>query len=136
MIRRTPRSTRPDTLFPYTTLFRSDQQAAGDGQEHDELVAEDLEALALQRVVEVSVPCVQSKLADHVADDHGRQPRREQRDPPDHRPDRRPAAGRGQKHPRLAPEAEVPRHRSEEHTSELQSLMRIRYAVHSLQKKT
>src|SRR3546814_17850453 len=24
MIRRTPRSTRPDTLFPYTTLFRSD----------------------------------------------------------------------------------------------------------------
>src|SRR3546814_3281623 len=30
MIRRPPRSTRTDTLFPYTTLFRSDQGRAGD----------------------------------------------------------------------------------------------------------
>src|SRR3546814_17086485 len=29
MIRRPPRSTRTDTLFPYTTLFRSGQPAAG-----------------------------------------------------------------------------------------------------------
>src|SRR3546814_3945007 len=29
MIRRPPRSTRTDTLFPYTTLFRSDQNADG-----------------------------------------------------------------------------------------------------------
>src|SRR3546814_4754474 len=29
MIRRPPRSTRPDTLFPYTTLFRSDDAARG-----------------------------------------------------------------------------------------------------------
>src|SRR3546814_12406613 len=29
MIRRPPRSTRTDTLFPYTTLFRSDEHAAG-----------------------------------------------------------------------------------------------------------
>src|SRR3546814_13361373 len=32
MIRRPPRSTRTDTLFPYTTLFRSVQQLAGGGQ--------------------------------------------------------------------------------------------------------
>src|SRR3546814_19816341 len=30
MIRRPPRSTRTDTLFPYTTLFRSGQQPGGD----------------------------------------------------------------------------------------------------------
>src|SRR3546814_4068813 len=37
MIRRPPRSTRTDTLFPYTTLFRSpraDAADAGDGEEH------------------------------------------------------------------------------------------------------
>src|SRR3546814_1219313 len=75
MIRRPPRSTRTDTLFPYTTLFRSHEPR--DGQ--------------------------------HL---RGR-PRRS-------RP-----------HPR-------PRHhryRSEEHTSELQSLMRISYAVFCLKKK-
>src|SRR3546814_16099009 len=33
MIRRPPRSTRTDTLFPYTTLFRSDPGAAGGGVE-------------------------------------------------------------------------------------------------------
>src|SRR3546814_12814623 len=32
MIRRPPRSTRTDTLFPYTTLFRSRADPAGDGQ--------------------------------------------------------------------------------------------------------
>src|SRR3546814_8200161 len=32
MIRRPPRSTRTDTLFPYTTLFRSGRRAAGDRQ--------------------------------------------------------------------------------------------------------
>src|SRR6056297_3832162 len=68
MIRRPPRSTRTDTLFPYTTLFRS------------------------------SVPC---------------------------------------KRPRKRPRPPIlPRHaRSEEHTSELQSLRRISYAVFCLKKK-
>src|SRR3546814_13886571 len=33
MIRRPPRSTRTDTLFPYTTLFRSGDHAAGDKNE-------------------------------------------------------------------------------------------------------
>src|SRR3546814_11887476 len=32
MIRRPPRSTRTDTLFPYTTLFRSREEVAGDGR--------------------------------------------------------------------------------------------------------
>src|SRR3546814_3048335 len=33
MIRRPPRSTRTDTLFPYTTLFRSVEIETGDGEE-------------------------------------------------------------------------------------------------------
>src|SRR3546814_6999402 len=84
MIRRPPRSTRTDTLFPYTTLFRS---ADGSG------------VLVGQR----------------VADD--------------------PADVIFAKHRRV----EIVRHgassRSEEHTSELQSLMRISYAVFCLTKK-
>src|SRR3546814_2278102 len=80
MIRRPPRSTRTDTLFPYTTLFRSHAQRG-----HFEARFE----------------------ADRRArPGHGRQRRR-------------------QRH-----------HRSEEHTSELQSLMRISYAVFCLKKKT
>src|SRR3546814_3074326 len=70
MIRRPPRSTRTDTLFPYTTLFRSRHHAAGD-------------------------------LGDGGADGLGDEGHR----------------------------------RSEEHTSELQSLMRISYAVFCLKKK-
>src|SRR3546814_13180513 len=76
MIRRPPRSTRTDTLFPYTTLFRSGcRRAAGSAWR---------------------VGCAA----------HGQ---------------RRRAAG--------------PAIRSEEHTSELQSLMRISYAVFCLKKK-
>src|SRR3546814_1317691 len=74
MIRRPPRSTRTDTLFPYTTLFRSraDEQAG--------------EQVGQRRMV---LP-----VANQAADQ-----------------------------------------RSEEHTSELQSLMRISYAVFCLKKK-
>src|SRR3546814_19663423 len=72
MIRRSPRSTRTDTLFPYTTLFRS-----------------------------------------------GREPH-QLRDLLEQWPRRREARAR---------------QRSEEHTSELQSLMRISYAVFCLKKK-
>src|SRR3546814_2220400 len=81
MIRRPPRSTRTDTLFPYTTLFRS--VVGGDG--HRLLVRAEV-ALAH---------------GGHVGLRVGR-----------------PLA-----------------HRSEEHTSELQSLMRISYAVFCLKKK-
>src|SRR3546814_2885507 len=75
MIRRPPRSTRTDTLFPYTTLFRS---------------------------------CA--------------------------RP-RRPAAGARPLPPPSLPPSRHRSARSEEHTSELQSLMRISYAVFCLKKK-
>src|SRR3546814_15233907 len=81
MIRRPPRSTRTDTLFPYTTLFRSACPGTGDRVPEGVVVRE----FAIAR------------------DDEG--------DP-----------ANGQR-------------RSEEHTSELQSLMRISYAVFCLKKK-
>src|SRR3546814_1400529 len=84
MIRRPPRSTRTDTLFPYTTLFRSRWAVC------------------------------------------------------DHRAQERPAGEPGQRRrPRAAGRDVFPhrRLRSEEHTSELQSLMRNSYAVFCLKKK-
>src|SRR3546814_12491162 len=108
MIRRPPRSTRTDTLFPYTTLFRSVGVGArvrvhGVGQAA--LLADLLEQ-----------PAGHAAAEDLVGHGHG------------------PAVvveGR-----QAAPaEAEVGLLRSEEHTSELQSLMRISYAVFCLKKK-
>src|SRR3546814_3429836 len=87
MIRRPPRSTRTDTLFPYTTLFRSG--ASGDGTDREE-----------------------------PHDDHLLQHAR---------PCRADLSG--------VVEGQRPERRSEEHTSELQSLMRISYAVFCLKKK-
>src|SRR3546814_9444861 len=77
MLRRPPRSTRTDTLFPYTTLFRSDATEGGDEQGRHR------------------------GLGRHRHRHGGGEPAR-----------------------------------SEEHTSELQSLMRISYAVFCLKKKT
>src|SRR3546814_2679484 len=102
MIRRPPRSTRTDTLFPYTTLFRSVLRryapARGD------------RARALRQPAPHH-----RRRADHGA---------RRVDP-------------GADH--SAAEATLPRsrqsRRSEEHTSELQSLMRISYAVFCLKKK-
>src|SRR3546814_6453381 len=82
MIRRPPRSTRTDTLFPYTTLFRSILPVSG---------AEQLKHSLAQPILPIS--------SAHNA------------------------------YSRLVS-------RSEEHTSELQSLMRISYAVFCLKKKT
>src|SRR3546814_4448987 len=99
MIRRPPRSTRTDTLFPYTTLFRSGLGGTGYlGPERGEFLDE------FRRL---------GREAEHVL-----------------------------KHQNLAvtfggsADADG-RHgdRSEEHTSELQSLMRISYAVFCLKKK-
>src|SRR3546814_3047697 len=83
MIRRPPRSTRTDTLFPYTTLFRS---------------------LSTTRMSpsRMPVPSIES---------------------PDARKRKIELVGL------------IPTSRSEEHTSELQSLMRISYAVFCLKKK-
>src|SRR3546814_5577578 len=81
MIRRPPRSTRTDTLFPYTTLFRSHEVERvddGTGLRRDGGIAQPRDDLVIEPAVRV---------------------------------------------------------RSEEHTSELQSLMRISYAVFCLKKK-
>src|SRR3546814_1608224 len=92
MIRRPPRSTRTDTLFPYTTLFRS------------------------QPPLYDSAPMIRSSYPPHARCTASTCP---------------------------STEDEVTRYaddgidgpRSEEHTSELQSLMRISYAVFCLKKK-
>src|SRR3546814_2322358 len=91
MLRRPPRSTRTDTLFPYTTLFRSPP------------------------------------------------PRRCNRERPaiaysGRSPDRWATFRRGHARP-AGSRRRLPVRRSEEHTSELQSLMRISYAVFCLKKK-
>src|SRR3546814_1051573 len=140
MIRRPQRSTRTDTLFPYRTRFRScgrsrgrgcreagrSRQYLGDlrddvGKLH--LAGEDARDAELpQRVVIVT--------GDRAADEH-----RDIR-----------AAQVGERIARLPHEFDVAARkdaeadrvdiRSEEHTSELQSLMRISYAVFCLKKKT
>src|SRR3546814_2354717 len=112
MKRRPPISTRTDTLCPYTTLFRSDPSAdrrAGHGAAaHEQLVVLD-PAVRLHHAAGHVVPArwrAGRRLDDVPAAD---------------------AAGRRQRRVH---------HRSEEHTSELQSLMRISYAVFCLNKKT
>src|SRR3546814_3268413 len=84
MIRRPPRSTRTDTLFPYTTLFRSSGMAA---------------RLARRSMIVLLTEFTDATSAEFLV----------------------------QSAARLM--------RSEEHTSELQSLMRISYAVFCLQKQ-
>src|SRR3546814_7050363 len=99
MLRRPPRSTRTDTLFPYTTLFRSDTD---------------------QREVE-------TELQQHDEQGDRHQDLRQHQRQHDQAGDARPAG--------KAVAGQRPRARSEEHTSELQSLMRISYAVFCLKKK-
>src|SRR3546814_4526876 len=84
MIRRPPRSTRTDTLFPYTTLFRS------------------------------SSPCSAYRASGSTAD---------------------PSSSIARPFPFRSTPTVSRKPRSEEHTSELQSLMRISYAVFCLKKK-
>src|SRR3546814_3420226 len=110
MIRRPPRSTRTDTLFPYTTLFRSAiiEGFRGGSTPQEELrylyaLSEVRDAEQMARVLELSMtPEVRTQNA-----------------------------------PFLIGACVANRHngRSEEHTSELQSLMRISYAVFCLKKK-
>src|SRR3546814_4249395 len=101
MIRRPPRSTRTDTLFPYTTLFRSQR--------------------ALWR--SAAPPATTRAAATGDGSQHGQH--RRHRAAQAERRDVVGRCGRGQ------PGGS----RSEEHTSELQSLMRISYAVFCLKKK-
>src|SRR3546814_3682137 len=92
MIRRPPRSTRTDTLFPYTTLFRSTYvEFAASTMSETQFISEAVRRTGCGLLLDVNnvyVSCV----------NHNRD-------------------------------------RSEEHTSELQSLMRISYAVFCLKKK-
>src|SRR3546814_10100037 len=113
MIRHPPRSTRTDTLFPYTTLFRSADQWRGECLSaigHPIVKTPHLDALAAEGVLFrnhycQASPCGPSRtsmltgmyLMNHRSGRNGT--------------------------------------RSEEHTSELQSLMRISYAVFCLKKK-
>src|SRR3546814_3139995 len=119
MIRRPPGSTRTDTLFPYTTLFRSRVLRPG-GR------AVFIEPLGLNPAIELYRRFTPSA---RTPDEH----------PLLRRDFRRFDAAFGSTSCRfygLATLAAVPfRGRSEEHTSELQSLMRISYAVFCLKKK-
>src|SRR3546814_4501608 len=90
MLQRPPRSTRTDTLFPYTTLFRSYLPSGSSGDERQQ---------AKYRFLDVFGPWLDELMREH------KQTGREFV-------------------------------RSDEHTSELQSLMRISYAVFCLEKKT
>src|SRR3546814_5197163 len=102
MIRRPPRSTRTDTLFPYTTLFRS---ICGTAQ--------------LQQM-----PGKHDKDTAHILDQSQQQTSQ--------------ALGIATGRPTSIQAPNLLRRalaRSEEHTSELQSLMRISYAVFCLKKK-
>src|SRR3546814_10907941 len=107
MIRRPPRSTRTDTLFPYTTLFRS----------------EDKPMIALQQA-QVGDRDIMSMRPVLLAGDAG---------------DAGAVRARRMLRKLIAQEQsngeEASDQRSEEHTSELQSLMRNSYAVFCLKKK-
>src|SRR3546814_2838553 len=101
MIRRPPRSTRTDTLFPYTTLFRSREEVV-----HAAACRCPSCGGALRRLGEDVTEVLE------------------------YQPGRLSSATCGRSSP-----AGAARRRSEEHTSELQSLMRISYAVFCLKKK-
>src|SRR3546814_1338263 len=103
MIRRPPRSTRTDTLFPYTTLFRSEGEDVG----------------RQARVVRVQEGVGERGRVEDIL----------------HIGFERQILGTidAERQVEVGPVAEAVR--SEEHTSELQSLMRISYAVFCLKKK-
>src|SRR3546814_2113319 len=98
MIRRPPRSTRTDTLFPYTTLFRSELDPG------ESAISEAGALMYKDSAVQMDTVFGDGS---HAGQDGGMF-------------DELLSAGK----------------RSEEHTSELQSLMRISYAVFCLKKKT
>src|SRR3546814_5554052 len=112
MIRRPPRSTRTDTLFPYTTLFRSGIDAPASSS------ATAPSATSARKILKRHGLFDTNRGLLGVATGQKEQPA----DNDDH--------DEQENHKRT-------RHgnRSEEHTSELQSLMRISYAVFCLKKK-
>src|SRR3546814_5678303 len=115
MIRRPPRSTRTDTLFPYTTLFRSASRARRSSARY---AHGDRSASSGSTHVRAT--------ARSPTDRH----------PPGAAPSRRCAEGHAATPACGAAMGNAHALRSEEHTSELQSLMRISYAVFCLKKTT
>src|SRR3546814_9934719 len=111
MIRRPPRSTRTDTLLPYTTLFRSIEAIMAAAAQAGAIRA----SYILLRLPFEVAPLFRAWLSAHYPDraDKVMHMVQDIRGGRDNDPD----------------------FRSEEHTSELQSLMRISYAVFCLKKK-
>src|SRR3546814_8488454 len=110
MIRPQPRSTRTDTLFPYTTLFRSSRNC----DDVMALITEIIDHCTADRRREIAEERILFFLLPHRSLQKYHNEPGEKRD--------------GQPIIRCL-------HRSEEHKSELQSLMRISYAVFCLKKK-
>src|SRR3546814_10292730 len=134
MIRRPPRSTRTDTLFPYTTLFRSDAVAAGAAAAEPGAEADDQPADQQNRQRRREPRFDRSANQRHDARAQRQPDDERRRDSPGGAAVRQSGRARGEPaHPGDPPEPEQ-HHRSEEHTSELQSLMRISYAVFCLKK--
>src|SRR3546814_2596425 len=132
MIRRPPRSTRTDTLFPYTTLFRS--VGRGVALEYFARRREGAKRLRLPRSCFLFQRCGRSRLLKkwfyrpESASSRLRVKQLARRLCLDRCPDSR--ANRTYQEQMMRESS-----RSEEHTSELQSLMRISYAVFCLKKK-
>src|SRR3546814_3825786 len=127
MTRRPPESTRTDTLFPYTTLFRSSLLAAPSRRTCRP---------TLWRSSAVRSRTARARRPAFAASAASRRRRRRARAGtrlPDHKTSERgfPAHVWHYRYSRRGACG-----RSEEHTSELQSLMRISYAVFCLKKKT
>src|SRR3546814_3165376 len=119
MIRRPPRSTRTDTLFPYTTLFRSESYDSAVGMTQQgpthilkkvRSAVRNLEGSVRSRCMKAAAGSVRDLIEAGLSE---------------------PAVWRNSYGDCVAGGR-----RSEEHTSELQSLMRISYAVFCLKKKT
>src|SRR3546814_964894 len=111
MIRRPPRSTRTDTLFPYTTLFRSVlAQRVGIGLDGKRRAAREADAAM---IAGAGIAVDTEALAHYSL-----------------------AVLDGLANQRLLAALLVEHARSEEHTSELPSLLRISYAVFCLKTKT
>src|SRR3546814_7522847 len=104
MLRRPPRSTRTDTLFPYTTLFRSIACIGCEGLEAADAFSSSFALASASASMTVRFSALLCTLGDEVD---------------------------GRSDIMFRSRA----HRSEEHTSELQSLMRISYAVFCLKKQ-
>src|SRR3546814_5689703 len=111
MIRRPPRSTRTDTLFPYTTLFRSQLDYALDAEKEYVSTVKDL----FDKFPKEEMPFV--KMDARAFDDGWIKALEYSKQVID------------------SLKTMSDNMRSEEHTSELQSLMRISYAVFCLKKK-